>query len=375
MEDLSIIVDGRILTHYGFAKAGFHGGTESYVRVLCHGLAERGHLVHVVAPDMEHEEMRGPTEFWWGPENFPRTADVLISVGNLSPLQWYAPLPPIVVLASNGVDADLRQFAQDVDGVACFSQSHIKLLTERKPELTAAKCYVTGLGFDPGPYKLREPHIPGRLLYSNDPSRGLWHVLDIFDEIRKQQAEASLHVAYDFERQFEVHKWQAHDLAELLWECRRRLAGTPGVTNLGALGWTDILREQMESHVHVMPSDPPNVGSQIHGMLQMELAAAGVPLILSETEAFPEVFGEAATILPVPGTLRKFDKKHDMIGRIDAKDWADAAVNLMQHPRKWAAASKKSQALAAKHTWTAMLDRWEAMLEDLIGKFRAQIAA
>jgi glycosyltransferase involved in cell wall biosynthesis len=284
----------------------------------------------------------------------------------------------LLILAPNGVDPMLLPDGPTgfgVDAVACFSQVHADLLCQTRPQIPRERCVVTGLGVDLDDYvdPLEQRHVPpklppadhglkvfGRMLYANDPARGLWHVLDVFDEVRRRIPEATLHVAYDFDRQFEHHRWEANWLAEMLWECKGRLETTPGVTNLGQLSRADLVREQLECHVHAMPSDPPNLGSQIHGILQAEMAAAGTPLILSKTEAFPEVFGEAAMILPLPGTYLPAIQR-----RYDAGDWAQAVVNVMREEKLWTEMSQKSRALAGTMTWGAVITRWEAMLDDL----------
>lgn len=162
-------------------------------------------------------------------------------------------------------------------------------------------------------------------------------------------------------------------MAEILWECKRRMEADPAIVSLGGLTHAQLLQEQYETHVHAYPSDPPNTGSQIHGMLQMELAAAGVPLILSDIEAFPEVFGEAATLLPVIGSLRA--RRGDQMVRVDAQDWAEVTVELMKSPKKWQAASKASRALAEKHSWDVMVGRFEAMIEAHFAKQETLTAA
>ena len=95
----------------------------------------------------------------------------------------------------------------------------------------------------------------------------------------------------------------------------------------------------------------------------MECAAAGSALVLSDTEAFPEVFGEAAEILPLPGW---FDPRAE--SRWTTQDWAEAVVELMRDPDKWAEASRKARALAEKNTWRHVVDRWDAMLSELSAK-------
>jgi glycosyltransferase involved in cell wall biosynthesis len=106
-----------------------------------------------------------------------------------------------------------------------------------------------------------------------------------------------------------------------------------------------------------MPSDPPNVGTQIHGLTQLECAAAGCALVLSDVEAFPEVFGTAAHILPVIGKYRP-----ELERRITAEDYAAIVVELMRDQEKWKHASTQARALAEQHTWSRVVDNWEAML-------------
>jgi len=106
-----------------------------------------------------------------------------------------------------------------------------------------------------------------------------------------------------------------------------------------------------------MPSDPPGIGTQTHGITQLECAAAGAALVLSDVEAFPEVFGAAATILPVIGRyMPKLER------RITAQDYAEVVIELMQDGEKWAEASRKARVLAETMTWDACATRWNEML-------------
>ena len=62
----------------------------------------------------------------------------------------------------------------------------------------------------------------------------------------------------------------------------------------------------------------------------------------------------------MPGAFRA-----DMGRRIDAGDWAEVVIELMTDERAWKRASRKARALAERHTWDAVLDRWEGMLAGL----------
>lgn len=370
---MKLIIDARQLRLYPVGKPGFHGGTETYVKVLAAGLAAKGHTVHVVTPDLDDDEQRGPLEWWWGPTAHPTKADAVVMVHSLAGADDYA--GDALVFATNGVDPDLGpdgRLAELVAAFPVFSRTHGELMCAQNPTIGKARCVVTGLGVDLAEYaalntlRLNKeghaegpvvPKVPGRIWVGNDPARGLWHVLDVFERVQAAYPEATLAVTYDFDRQFEQHRWRQNILAETMWETRRRLKTMPNVVNLGSLDRAGVVQQQLEAMVHLWPSDPPNVGSQIHGISQMEAGAAGCALVLSDIEAFPEVFGEAATILPVPGRFVPQAER-----RVDAQDYADAVLALLRNPKKWATASRKARKLAEQHTWGHVIDRWGQML-------------
>lgn len=361
---MKLIIDATPLDLYPMGREGFSGGTELYIRQLAAGLAKKGHIVHVICSDLTEMEMRSDRLFYWGKNNQPTTADAIVMVHNLERLGPYT--SDVLVLASNGLGADLGpndDFCTGLDAVATFSECHTELLIQAHPKIRREICHVTGLGVDPEDYKVQKGYnkCPCRLLFANDPQRGLWHVLDIFELVQKSIPDATLHISYDFDRSFNNIRWGASHLAETIWQCKERIEANDAITNLGALSREQVIREQLECSVHVMPSDPPNIGSQIHGISQMECAAAGAALVLSDTEAFTEVFGEAAEILPLPGW---FDPRAER--RYDCQDWAEIVVDIMRDPARWEEMSRKSRALAEKNTWSRVVDRFEAMLLSLV---------
>jgi glycosyltransferase involved in cell wall biosynthesis len=401
-----VILDCQHLKLYPVGKPGPAGGTELMVHVLARGLVAGGHTVHVVTPDLDEEEERGERLTYWPPAYHPTRGDVVVMVGSLAGAEHYA--GDALVYATNGVELPDRLIPETADLVAAwpvFSRKHGELLCRVNPTIKPERIVVTGLGVDAEDYifeagsravpdlrsyapsivrdergeggfermmraadeaAVRAYKVPGRVWVGNDPARGLVHVLDVFDLVRERVPEATLHVTYDFDQQFERMKWHQNALAETLWECRRRLDTTPGVTLLGAVSRGQVIREQLEAQVHLWPSDPPNLGSQIHGISQMEAAAAGCALVLSDVEAFPEVFGGVADILPTIGTFMP-DPEGEDGRRVDARDYADVVVALMTDPDLWAKASRDSRALAEQHTWSAVVERWLAMLEMLSG--------
>lgn len=374
---MKVIIDARALDLYpNWSHSEHHGGTETYVKKLASGLAGLGHRVHVVTPDLQRDEQRGDNEFWWAPTNFPTHADCVVMVPSLEYMEPYS--APLLIAATNGLGHYLGDNVAAVDAFPVFSETHAKLLGKVQG-VPRDKCFVTGLGvklvdythpdwsyekWRDNPCCSGEFHtckvVPGRIFVGNDPQRGLWHVLDIFDALKPLVPHATLHIGYDVQAVIDQVRWQAVAMAQVLLDCERRIHADPAITLLGSIPRSDLIREQLECQVHVWPSDPPNVGSQIHGITQMECAAAGSALVLSDIEAFPEVFGEVARTLPVPGTYEPSAER-----RVDARDWADAIAELMLDPEKWAEASRKSRALAEQHSWQRVIQNWESMFQTL----------
>ena len=363
---MKLLFDARPETLYPLGKEGFSGGSQVYIKAITAGLAARGHQVHVITNDLEIDERRGENLTYWPPTYFPHQADIAVMQMHAKENPEYE--APIAILMTSCADPWLgpnHQFADSFDAVPVFSEVHKKLLCKMRP-VPESKCFVTGLGVELGDYDSPDfthsgIRVPGRMLYANDPARGLFYTLDIFDLVRKRVPEATMHIAYDFDTQLSWRAWEHSQMAQILWECKRRLETTKGVVNLGALDRAGIIREQLECQVHCMPSDPPGIGTQTHGLLQMECAAAGTALVLSNIEAFPEVFGDAATILPVIGHYEPALER-----RIIAEDYAEVVIELMQNGSKWAEASRKARALAERNTWSVVVDRWEAMLEKVM---------
>ncbi len=358
---MRLLFDARPETLYPLGKPGFSGGSQVYIRAITEGLAANGHEVHVITNDLETDERRGPNLWYWPPTNFPRKADVAVMQMHCQPNPEY--VAPICILMTSCIDPFLGpddKWAEDIDAVPVFSEVHKRLLCKTRP-IPPEKCHLTGLGVELADYDGQAEPVPGRMLYANDPARGLFYVLDIFDIVKQKVPHATLHVSYDFDRQLGYRAWEHSQMAQYLWDCKRRIDGTPGIVNVGALERADVIREELESHVHCMPSDPPGVGTQTHGITQMEMAAAGIPLVLSDVEAFPEVFGGTASILPVIGKFFPEQKR-----RVGPADYAAVVIELMTDERKWRRASRKSRALAKRSTWAIVVRKWEKMLETLV---------
>jgi len=351
---VNIIIDGRALRVYPVGGEGFRGGTETYLARIAHGLA-RKHIVHVLTPDLEEPEQRGPTLWWWPPTSHPVSCDVYVPWHNLEFLGTVA--TDRVVFASNGLGADRGAQPDLVADVVTFSDCHTELLEKEMP-LWKGRCRVLGLGVDLDEYPKAMPTKDRRvMLVGNDPARWAPMLLDVFDRVRREVPDAQLHVTYtDLVEEYERYRWGQNAFDEVMRESVVRLSRTPGISILGRLDRAGLVREQVVAGVHCYPSDPPNLGSQIHGIFQMECAAAWTPLILSDVEAFPEVFKDTGYMLPRVGTF-------DGESRVGADWYASAVVHVMGlGDTEYGRMARKARLVAEKHRWKDVIQRWERLL-------------
>jgi hypothetical protein len=191
-------------TLYPLGKDGFSGGSQVYIKAITNGLAARGHIVHVITNDLEHEEQRGPNLWYWGPKMHPTAADAVAMQMHVNPNADYEASK--LVLMTSCVDPYLgpnHEWAKQVDAFPVFSQVHKDLLLRMRPTVPENRIYITGLGVDLDDYNypydpdldiLVVPEdedwrsaqkVPGRMLYANDPARGLFYTMDVFDLVKK----------------------------------------------------------------------------------------------------------------------------------------------------------------------------------------------
>ncbi len=353
---MNIIFDARSLRVYPVGKPGFRGGTERYLEEVAGGLS-RDHDVHIITPDLDEPDRRGPYLWYWPPHTHPTACDVYVPFHNTAFLGEDVAAEK-VVFASNGLGAFLPS-AGLVDRVATFSQCHSDLLTAEHP-VFKDKCVITGLGVDLDQYPKRMPEKKRNvIMVGNDPARYLWGLLDIFEHVRRERPDAELWLSYlDVEKEAERYWWGQNAFDETMREALVRVRKADGVRILGKVD--NVVPYQCEAGVHVYPSDPPNLGSQIHGIMQMEMAAAWTPLVLSDVEAFPEVFGGAATILPRLGSYSGQRQT-----RWGPEHWAYEVCRVMKFGGRYIKMARAARRLAEEHTWQRVVRNWSDLLKAL----------
>jgi glycosyltransferase involved in cell wall biosynthesis len=80
----------------------------------------------------------------------------------------------------------------------------------------------------------------------------------------------------------------------------------------------------------------------------MEMAAAKVPMLLSDDTSLAEPYGAVAWFAPLP---------------INDTQWIDGISQLLTNPAQKTRYVNAARALALTHTWKSIAAQWDALLE------------
>ena len=211
------------------------------------------------------------------------------------------------VLAFQLNDAQIGVYDWVIDKYFHPSQWHADRFRELYPEITEDKqlAQVTnGIDFNRYTEQSFEPRKWNRIVYSSSPDRGLHHLLRIWPRIVDKVPEAELHIFYDLEKWLELDaiigdRSPTHDRANAV-----RVAVNDPPKNVvfrGGIGQGQLSAEHVKSSILAYPCDPvsPTEG---FSMTVLEGIVAGCDVVISDADAFPELWGNApgVTMLPLP---------------------------------------------------------------------------
>lgn len=97
----------------------------------------------------------------------------------------------------------------------------------------------------------------------------------------------------------------------------------------------EIIDLQKTARVQIYPLDPRRP-SDFFSMSVLEALAAGTPVVLSDADAMPELWGDAAIVLPRP---------------IDLGSWYETTDRLLTDRALWKEMSERGRRKAEAFTW------------------------
>jgi glycosyltransferase involved in cell wall biosynthesis len=259
------------------------------------------------------------------------------------------------VLAFQLNDAQVGVYDWVIDKYFHPSQWHADRFHQIYPEITQSKQVAritNGIDYNRFVNRPLPKREWNRVVYSSSPDRGLHHLLRIWPNVVDRVPEAELHVYYDIDKWLEMDNFLGernitHDRAVAVRTYRT--ASPKNVTFHGGIGQGQLSIEQARSAVLAYPCDPiaPTEG---FSMTVLEGIVAGCNVIVSDADAFPELWSNApgVTMLPLP---------------IDDELWTTTIVNKLRNGNE----SRELQ-IRMEYSWTALARRWERELESCLSK-------
>lgn len=225
-----------------------------------------------------------------------------------------------------------------IDKIFALTDYHKKDIQKTFPFAKDEKFFLARNGVDMNRFKDQKTieKIPGRLIYSSTPFRGLDVLTEVFPEIRKRVPYVTLNVFSSMAVYGNMYD------EEEFGEMYRKLRNMEGVTYSGSITQDKLAVEQMKAELLAYPNTYPETSC----ITVMECQAAGTPVVTSAYAALNETVPEGTGI-------RLEGKPHSDEYK---KEFVDAIIELLTNKEKW---QKMSDAcLALDVSWTTIADEW-----------------
>lgn len=345
----------------GFDVAGLYEtrgltGSESGIFNIAKGLAERGHEVDVYckthAPKLKCKNLAGVNVY---PQNHPMGDDY---DGYIS---WNDPdhLPAVrtkgIKICSQQLnDFSISESAYDrrTDIYAFPSESHLEFMIKHC-KLRRSKCTVVPNSTNIEFFSPETEKVPGSVVYTSSPDRGLHHLLDIFPKVRDWVPHASLKIFYRFWPWYKAAKengdlvgQRARYIAERLEQLGTN--GENGITLVGPVDNKTLARELSRTAVLAYPCVPVRY-TEGFSIAVLDACAAGCLPFITDVDALPSIYGEKVQI--VEGNPR-----------VNRNEWVGRMAHYLTNEGKRKEEADKCVEFAKRFSRQEVSETWEKLI-------------
>lgn len=284
--------------------------------------------------------------------------DAVVSWNEAEPLRGMRAKALAVSLQINTVVGDVSGI--EVDAWLSPSEPHRQRLQQH-----GGRWEVVPDGVDLEPLDAlakQERKVPGRVVWTSSPDRGLHWLLSAWPAIKKAVPHASLKVFYEYRSWLEHMKrvpaqYTAPDMLEQIRRAAYIEASIPalsrmGVEFCGATPRRDVERELVRAECLAYSCDTV-LWSEGYSCSLMEACAARSCPVATDCDAFPDIYGGTLPLVPLP--LSK-----------NGEQFAGTVVAALTDLEFRSGVNARARALAEKNTWAEAARRMAAVLESVL---------
>jgi len=243
-------------------------------------------------------------------------------------------------MADDVIWRDFEQSYPFIDRIFAISNWHKNDILRKYHFAEEKKFFVARNGVDMNKFKDRNniEKIPGRLIYSSTPYRGLEILAEVFPEIKKRVPHATLH-AYSSFAVYGKEYEKRNDEYQWLYD---KLKRTDGVEWFESIPQKDLAIEQMKAELLAYP----NIFAETSCVTVMECQAAGTPVVTSNYAALQETVPDNCGI-KLNGNPHSKEYKEKFV---------DEVVSMLTDKEKWN--KYHEECLKIDVSWNTISSEW-----------------
>jgi len=232
----------------------------------------------------------------------------------------------------------LEDTYKSIDYIFALTKFHKDALMKHYPFLEEKKMFIAENGINMGYFKDRDKvkKVPGRMIYSSTPFRGLNILAKVFNRIKERVPNVTLKVFSSMKVYGDAYDDGVYG------EIYQQLRETEGIEYCGSIKQKDLAKEMMEAEVLAYP----NTYAETCCITVMEAQTAGTPIVTSNYAALKE------TVPDECGIKIKGDPKSEEY----QNTFVDSVVELLTNKEKWTEMHKNC--LKQDYTWKTVAKKW-----------------
>lgn len=196
-------------------------------------------------------------------------------------------------------------------------------------------------GVDWGQFAATPKKVPKSLIWTSSYDRGLYFLLQMWPDIRKEVPDATLDIYYGFSL-YDTTPWGRTKEGQEWKRQMLQLMQQDGVTEHGRVGSDEIAQAYLKADIFAYPTDFPEISC----ISTMKAQMAGCRVLTTGYAALAE-------------TVVEPEEKLDIHNAQDFEKYKNKLIELLKTPRDEKALQRVSKEATARYSWDVVAKAWD----------------